>query len=226
MELCAISHDSHAADSRTILIIDDDAINRMILRKIFVGSYAVKEAENGRQGLAELLNPDNQFCAVLLDVMMPEMSGLEVLQHLKALGFLDRIPVFLITAETQEKVVREAYQLGVMDVIKKPVISYIVLRRVASIVELFEARKYMSKVIKNQQEELLEQANRIIDLNQGMIEALATAIEFRNEESGGHVQRISGITRLVLENTEFGEGLNENEINNISLAYDTGRHPD
>ena len=218
MELCAISHDSHAADSRTILIIDDDAINRMILRKIFVGSYAVKEAENGRQGLAELLNPDNQFCAVLLDVMMPEMSGLEVLQHLKALGFLDRIPVFLITAETQEKVVREAYQLGVMDVIKKPVISYIVLRRVASIVELFEARKYMSKVIKNQQEELLEQANRIIDLNQGMIEALATAIEFRNEESGGHVQRISGITRLVLENTEFGEGLNENEINNISLA--------
>ena len=95
MELCAISHDSHAADSRTILIIDDDAINRMILRKIFVGSYAVKEAENGRQGLAELLNPDNQFCAVLLDVMMPEMSGLEVLQHLKALGFLDRIPVFL-----------------------------------------------------------------------------------------------------------------------------------
>lgn len=210
----------------TLLIVDDDAINRAILRKIFSQSYPVAEAENGLQGLAEILNPKNHFCAVLLDVIMPQMGGVEVLRRLGALGLLKQIPVFLITAETDKKVVEEAYQLGVMDVIKKPFVSYVVVRRVQSVVELFEARKHLNDVVEKQQWELLEQANRIIQLNQGMIEALATAIEFRNEESGGHVQRISKITRLMLENTPFGDGLDSSEIDNIALAsimHDVGK---
>lgn len=224
MEASSIFHGN--AESNTILIIDDDAINRAILRKIFTCSYQVQEAENGRKGLEALLNPENRFCAVLLDVMMPEMNGLEVLQHLKAKNLLERIPIFLITAETGEDVVKEAYQLGVMDVIKKPVVSYVVLRRVASVIELFEARKHLNRVVETQQLELLEQAKRIIQLNQGMIEALSTAIEFRNQESGGHVQRISKITRFVLENTNFCSGLSSEEIDNIALAsilHDVGK---
>lgn len=211
---------------QTILIVDDDPINRAVLRKIFSASYDVKEAANGRQGLETLLRSDDNFCAVLLDVMMPEMNGLEVLQRLKELRLLDKIPVFLITAETGEGVVKEAYQLGVMDVIKKPVVSYVVLRRVASVVELFEARKHLGKVVKSQQVELLAQANRIIELNRGMIEALATAIEFRNEESGGHVQRIAQITRYMLEHTDFAGQLNTDEIERITLAsimHDVGK---
>ena len=219
-------HPIDGAGNRTILIVDDDGINRAVLRKIFSASYAVKEAVNGRLGLEQVLNPRNHFCAMLLDVNMPEMDGIEVLQRLKALGMLERLPVFLITAEDGENIVKEAYQLGVMDVIKKPVISYVVLRRVESVIELFEARKHLRKVVETQQVELLEQATRIIELNQGMIEALATAIEFRNEESGGHVQRISKITRFMLENTDFAEGLSEEEIDNIALAsimHDVGK---
>ena len=212
--------------AQRILIVDDDAINRTILKKIFSQSYAVAEAENGRKGLDAILDPNNHFCAVLLDVLMPEMSGIEVIQKLSVLGYQEQVPVFLITAETDEIMVKEAYGLGVMDVIKKPVLSYVVLRRVASIIELFEARKHLTGVVRNQQAEMLEQAQKIIQLNQGMIEALATAIEFRDQESGGHVQRISGITRLMLERTSFGEGLSEWEINNISLAsimHDVGK---
>ncbi len=58
-----------------LLIVDDDAINRAILRKIFMGSFQVEEAENGRQGLKKILDSGNRFCAVLLDVMMPEMES-------------------------------------------------------------------------------------------------------------------------------------------------------
>ena len=60
------------AGRNTILIVDDDAINRAILRKIFSGSYSVAEAVNGRQGLEKILNSRKHYCAVLLDVMMPE----------------------------------------------------------------------------------------------------------------------------------------------------------
>ena len=211
---------------QTLLIVDDDAINRMVLKKIFSEYYLVDEAANGYEGLQKIQDPRNHYCAILMDVMMPIMTGIEVVRCMKAEELLDRIPVFLITSERDESVVREAYELGVMDVISKPVVSFVVLRRVRSVIELFEARRHLSAVVEDQHAELLRQAEKIIELNQGMIEALATAIEFRNEESGGHVQRICAITRIMLEKTDFGEGLRPDELENIAVAsimHDVGK---
>ena len=215
-----------SVNPKPILIVDDDAINRAILRKIFSEFYAVEEAVNGCEGVEKLRTPGREYGAVLLDVMMPGMTGIEVVRWMQENGMLEKIPVFLITSETGEGVIREAYELGVMDVIRKPVISFVVLRRVKSIIELFDARRHLSNVVEDQNAELLRQAKKIIELNQGMIEALATAIEFRNEESGGHVQRICGITRVMLENTDFGDGLSKDEVENIALAsimHDVGK---
>lgn len=210
----------------TILIIDDDAINRKILAKIFSDIYAIKEVSSGSAGLSEILMNRQNYCAILLDVVMPGMNGIEVLQHLKKMKILDTVPVFLITAEHEDEMEREAYRLGVMDVIIKPVIPYLVRRRVQSVIELFSTRKYLHSVIDQQKSELLRQTDKIIQLNRGMIEALATAIEFRNGESGEHVNRVFSITKFMLENTEFGEGLSPEEINNIALAsimHDVGK---
>lgn len=221
-----LQHPAARPRSNTILVVDDDAINRRILGKLFSEYYTVIESENGRTGLEQMLRRREEICAVLLDVQMPEMNGIEVLRHMRERELLDKIPVFLITAESGQEVIREAYELGVMDVISKPVVSYVVLRRVRSVIELFEARKHLNNVVESQNIALLEQAERIIQLNQGMIEALATAIEFRNEESGGHVQRICAITRLLLQHTDFGKGLGEKEIENIaqaSIMHDVGK---
>lgn len=209
-----------------ILIVDDDPVNRRILAKLFGEFYEITEAEDGRAGMEQILRDGDNLCAVLLDVMMPGMNGMEVLRRLEELKLLTKIPVFLITSDNSVGVMKEAYELGVMDVIRKPVIPYMVVRRVQSVVELFEARRHLRSVVKEQNIALFEQAEKIIRLNQGMIEALATAIEFRNEESGGHVQRISMITRRLLENTVFGDGLKEKEIENIALAavmHDVGK---
>lgn len=209
-----------------ILIVDDDPVNRMILGKLFENFYDVIEAEDGYAGMRMILNAYNRISAILLDVMMPEMDGMELLRKLKELGLMEKIPVFIITSDNSAGVMKEAYELGVMDVIRKPVVSYMVVRRVQSVVELFEARKHLNTVVEKQSVMLLEQAKTIIQLNQGMIEALAAAIEFRNEESGGHVQRISKITRIMLENTVFGENIEEKEIDNIALAavlHDVGK---
>lgn len=77
---------------------------------------------------------------MLLDVMMPEMNGLEVLRELHARGLTEQVPVFMITAETGDEMMKEAYALGVMDVIGKPVVPYLVQRRVGSVVERFLKR--------------------------------------------------------------------------------------
>ena len=91
-----------------------------------------------------------------------------------------------------------------MDVISKPVLPFVVRRRVESVIELFQARRRLGEKVESQQADLLRQAQRIIRLSQGMVEALSTAIEFRSEESGGHVQRIRRITQHLLERTPLG----------------------
>ena len=210
----------------TLLIVDDDAINRAILEQIFAEDYAVLEAENGREGLEKILEAPERLCAVLLDVVMPEMDGMEVLRRLSREGLLDRLPVFLITAEASGQVLREAYSLGVMDVIGKPVVPYVVRRRVQSVIELYQARQRLSRTVESQRESLLRQAEEIIELNQGMVEALAAAIEFRSEESGDHVRRIHDITKRLLSETELGKGLESGEIEEIALAsilHDVGK---
>ena len=214
------------AVSQTMLIVDDDFINRSILEQIFSPYYQIEEAEDGKEGLERILRDPERLCAVLLDVVMPQMDGIQVLKALKDRGLPEKIPVFLITAEASGGVMREGYQLGVMDVIEKPVIPYVVLRRVQSVVELFRARARLSSVVELQQWELLEKARRIVELNQGMIEALAAAIEFRDGESGEHVRRIHDITAYLLGNTDMGEGLSREEIENIALAavmHDVGK---
>jgi len=216
--------ENNRADS--ILIVDDDPVNRMTLEKLFSTYYNIIEAEDGHAGLEQILHGGSKLCAILLDVMMPGMNGIEVLRKLKELELPDKIPVFIITSDNNAEVMKAAYELGAMDVIRKPVIPYMVVRRVQSVVELFEARRHLNSVVEDQNIALLEQAEKIIQLNQGMIEALATIIEFRDEESGGHVQRISMITKLLFENTIFGRGMKKREINNIALAavlHDVGK---
>ena len=190
----------------TLLIVDDDPINRAILEGIFSPHYATLEAADGRSGLQKILEGPERLCAVLLDVVMPEMDGLEVLRRLSEQRLLA--------------------QLGVMDVISKPVVPFVVLRRVQSVIELFQARRRLSRTVESQQARLLRQAQEIIQLNQGMVEALATAIEFRSEESGDHVRRIHDITHYLLSETEMGRGLSPHEIEEIALAsilHDVGK---
>ncbi len=218
--------DEARALPRTMLIVDDDIINRSILENIFSRYYRIEEAEDGSEGLEKILSNPDRLCAILLDVVMPRMDGIQVLRRLHETGLTDRVPVFLITAEASDSVMREGYQLGVMDVIGKPVIPYVVLRRVQSVVELFGARERLSNVVELQQSEILEKARRIVELNQGMIEALAAAIEFRNGESGEHVRRIHDITGYMLKNTEMGEGFGQDDVDNIALAaimHDVGK---
>ena len=213
-------------EARTLLIVDDDEINRGILDNIFSSYYEVEEAENGKIGLQKILDHPEKYGAVLLDVVMPEMTGLTVLHHLDEAGLLQVIPVFLITAEASDSTMKEAYQLGVMDVISKPVVPYMVLRRVNSVVELFRARKRLALQVEQQQSEILQKAQQIIELNQGMIEALSAAIEFRNGESGTHVRRIHDMTKFMLTHTELGNGLTKDDIDTIALAavmHDVGK---
>ena len=121
---------------------------------------------------------------------------------------------------------REAYELGVMDVIIKPVVPYMVRRRVNSVVELFGARRRLGAEVERQRDQLLTQAQQLAEMSMGMVEALSTAIEFRSGESGEHVRRIHDITCYLLRHASLGADLSEEEIKLIgvgAITHDVGK---
>ena len=212
--------------TESMLIVDDEEVNRAILANIFSGEYEIFEAEDGVEGLAAAQARQDSLSAILLDVQMPRMDGIEVLRRLRETGLLSRVPAFLITADMGGATLREAYELGVMDVIYKPVVPFLVRRRVNSVVELFRARRLLGAEVERQREELLRQTEQLAQMSTGMVEALSTAIEFRSDESGEHVRRIHDVTCHLLRATPLGEGLSESEIVLIgvgAITHDVGK---
>lgn len=214
----------------TILIVDDMEINRAILCEAFRGERKVLEAENGREALDIVRANPQSIAAILLDVVMPVMDGFAFLEELANLGLMERIPVFLITADCSEKNMHRGYDMGVMDIISKPVVPYFVRRRVNSVVELYQAREQLRGVVDYQEQELEQQAQEIQELNRSIIESLSTAIEFRDCESGEHVRRIHDLTALLLRGLRSegfqGCSFTDEQIEQIataSIMHDVGK---
>lgn len=216
-------------ERNTLLIVDDAEINRAILCEAFRGTYNTLEAENGRQALDILFAHPGQIAAVLLDVVMPVMDGLSVLEEMSRRDMLPRTPVFLITTESSSETVSRAYQLGVVDVIPKPFNPSFILRRVGNILELYRHRLYLQDMVQQQTAQLQEQAEALRRNTFAIIETLSTAIEFRDCESGEHIKRIRDLTSLLLREIaqEYPEyGLTDETVELISEAavmHDVGK---
>lgn len=220
------SSPSREPTAEKLLIADDSDLNRIILSNIFQADHTICEAADGRAALEIIRQSGESLCAVLLDVVMPEMDGIQVLRAMKAEGLLEKVPVFLVTAQNSSDITREAYDLGVMDVITKPVVSYVVRRRVNSVIELFRARRRLSAKVQRQEDQLLDQAKKMAQMSVGMLESLATAIEFRSDESGAHVRRIHDCTVYLLQNTALGDNISRDQIDQIGIAsitHDVGK---
>ncbi len=206
---------------KTILIVDDMEINRIILAEIFKDNYNILQACDGDQAI-EIINSNPDISAVLLDLIMPGTDGLGVLRDMKKSGRIAIVPVFLITAEENEKTLIEGYHLGAVDVIRKPFMAHFLKHRINNIVELYGHRNDLAKIVE-------EQVARLNHLNQSMIEILATAVEFRDCESGEHVKRIAGMTKALM--TEVSKRYPEyymtadeiDKISKSSVLHDIGK---
>ena len=130
-----------------ILIADDSEINRALLMEILGDGYEYLEAENGVRAV-ELLREHTDIALVLLDIMMPVMDGFGVLEYLVDNKYIDDIPVFIISADTSDKSLSRAYDLGAADVIAKPFNIRFVRRRINNIIELYDQRRYLSMLVK------------------------------------------------------------------------------
>ena len=126
-----------------VLIVDDQEINRDVLGMILEDNYEIIYASNGREALELIEQYRDRLSVVLLDLIMPEMNGFEVLSHVRNDEFLNAIPVIVLTAERNAEL--RALQMGAADFITKPFDMHeVILARVSRIIELSEGRQLIS----------------------------------------------------------------------------------
>lgn len=181
-----------------ILIVDDEEINRVVLRELFRDEYEVLEADNGDSAIREIEKNEN-IVLILLDVVMPVIDGFGVLDHMKEQELLRQIPVILITGEKILDSDDQAYAYGVADVMHKPFYPHIVKRRARNIIELYQNKYHMEERLKEQEQEIRAQEKKLQENNEFMIEALSSVIEFRSLETGEHIRRVKYFTRIMLK---------------------------
>jgi len=176
----------------TILIVDDVEINRLILEDMLCEDYNIEQAENGIEALTKLLNGSCKPALVLLDIMMPEMDGLEVLQTMRANEETKVIPVILITAADPDEYEAKGLSGGAVDYIIKPFANNIVKSRIDNQMELAMYRQKLEQMVN-------KKVNELIATKEKMMTVMADFIEVRNLESGEHVKRTSVLAGMIAE---------------------------
>ena len=219
-----------STDDKIILIVDDMPENLSVLGELLHGAgYHVKVATNGATAL-NLANQQPRPSLILLDVMMPEMDGHEVLRQLRSNINTREIPVIFLTAMNSDDDEERAFGEGIADYITKPLKPALALARVRSQLLVRQARRWLQ----DQNLALEAEVRRRMlenDLIQAVsIRALAHLAETRDNETGAHIQRTQGYIRLLAtrlaDHPRFATTLNNKYIEVLSRSaplHDIGK---
>lgn len=175
-----------------VLIVDDSQLNREILSSMLGDQFGIMEASSGEECLELLKQYGTEISIVLLDILMPGMSGFDVLRYMNSDHWIDDIPVIMISSDYTAESVREAYDLGVTDYIRRPFDSKVVFHRVFNTIKLYSKQHRLVRLV-------TDQINEKEKNNDMMISILSHIVEFRNGESGMHVVHIRMLTEMLLE---------------------------
>ncbi len=219
-----------------ILIIDDAEFNRDLLRALMEDDYDVEEAEDGKRAVDLLQKKWQQIDAVLLDLQMPVMDGYAVIDYMKQNNWIQKIPILVITSERSVEIENKCFELGVSDFVQKPFDATLIKNRVKNIVELFSYKNQLEKkveeqttTLKSQNQMLKMQTKKLHETNGRIVEILGTVVEYRNLESGEHIKRVKGFTRILAEQLMKSYpqyGLTDTAIQTIEAAsalHDVGK---
>jgi putative two-component system response regulator len=175
----------------TILVVDDTATNVDVLKGLLQDEYRIKVALNGQKAI-DIANKDSGIAMILLDVMMPNMSGYEVCEVLKSSTATRDIPIIFVTAKSSTEDEKYGLTLGAIDYISKPIQPDIVKARVKTHMMLANQQKHLEYLVEERTKKLKETQLEII-------RCLGRAAEYKDNETGMHVLRMSEYSRIVAD---------------------------
>ena len=200
-----------------ILVVDDMEINRELLREILEEDYIVETTEDGEKALTVLRQRHNETAALLLDLRMPNKDGFAVLEEMRENGWINKIPVLIISGEHAVEVENQCFELGVSDFIHKPFEVSIVKNRVRNAIELSASKKRLQQTVEEQAQTLKKQSQII----QMQAERLSKAKPFNNLMMEYRSVIMEVETRLKVLNAVFSEEYNRNPFESIKSRLKT-----
>jgi putative two-component system response regulator len=184
--------------SATILVVDDTPDNLAVLGELLAPCYKVLVANSGPRAL-QLAIADPKPALILLDVMMPGMSGYEVFDILKSDAETSDIPVIFVTSLASIEDEERGLDVGAADYISKPIRPPIVLARVRSQLQLKRARDLLRKQNSFLEGEIARRLSDYTAAQDVSIHALARLAEKRDPETGNHLMRTREYVRCLAE---------------------------
>lgn len=213
---------SESGRDATVLVVDDSDINRDMLSAILSNEFNIIEASGGKECIEILKEKGTQISIVLLDIMMPEVDGFDVLHYMLERHLIEDIPVITITGDESGETIRKAYEMGVSDFIARPFDAKVVYRRVLNTINLYEKQRHLIAVVSD---EILEKEKN----SRILVDILSQVAEFRSGTGSEHVTNINKITELLLirlrEKTDK-YGISEKDVYLITTAsslHDIGK---
>ena len=187
-----MGEEGYTMEKKRLLLVDDDQVARELIEEFMQYDCDCISTQNGVEGFSYLERNPGQIDLIVTDLVMPVMDGFEVLVQMNRNHWIEDIPVVMISSDDTASNIKQAYDMGVSDYIRRPFDAQVVFRRVVNTIKLYAKQRRLITLVTDQIDE--KEKN-----NQIMIRILSQIVEFRNGESGLHVEHINILTGLLLE---------------------------
>ena len=184
-------------ERKKVILVDDNPINLKLARNTLMDKYdvfTVPSAEKLFQLLEKAL-PD----IILLDVMMPEMSGYDAIKILKGDPRTAEIPVIFLTSKSDINSELEGFIQGAVDYVSKPFSPQLLLKRVDVHMLVESQKKELRHINENLQQIVEEKTAEVLELQNAVLKTMSNLVEYRDDITGGHVERTERFLRILTE---------------------------
>nr|CRH05717.1 Putative response regulator receiver modulated metal dependent phosphohydrolase [Candidatus Magnetococcus massalia] len=178
-----------------VFVVDDTETNIDVLLETLGQDYDVSVALDGESALEDI--PETTPDLILLDIMMPGMDGYEVCRRLKADPATAEIPIIFITAKQETSDETAGFSVGAVDYITKPFSPPVVQARVRTHLQLVQAHRELANQNEILELKVKQRTQALSDTRMEIIRRLGRAAEFKDNETGFHVIRMSHYTRIL-----------------------------
>lgn len=220
----------------TILIVDENSKSREMLIRILSNAFSIEQAVDKTKAMEILLGKQTEIAAVLINLMGTADVEYTLLEEISKQPFQEKIPVIVICNPESSEVEEQLFSYGISECIQQPFSENLICLKIRNVVTLYQYQNELEEKIQ-QQTQRLEMQNILLkkeaeflnNSNKKIIDLLGAMAEYRNLESGEHIQRVKGYTRIIAEEMakEFPEkGLTPEQIRLIvsaSSLHDIGK---
>ncbi|HSC84118.1 MAG TPA: two-component system response regulator [Pseudomonas sp.] len=182
----------------TVLVVDDTPENLMLMADLLKDRYRVKAANSGEKAL-RVLQGDSLPDLILLDIMMPGLSGLQVAEQLQQDPRTRAIPIIFLTAMATVEDEIHGLELGAVDYITKPISPPLVLARVETQLKIKAVADFMRDQNDFLEREVQRRTREVMVIQDVTIQAMASLAETRDNETGNHIRRTQNYVKLLAE---------------------------